>query len=98
MSLVDLILLVVVRVLQLLQLVLILYMILSWLRAFNIINLRNQIMGQIYFLVESIVEPMLRPLRRVIPPLGGFDMAFLVLFLGIWFLIQILSGTVTSII
>lgn len=67
--------------LSILQIILIVYMIFSWLIAFNVVNLRNPIMGQIYSLCSSIVEPLLAPLRRVIPPLGGFDMAFLVLFI-----------------
>jgi YggT family protein len=67
--------------LSLLQLILILYMIFSWLIAFNVVNLRNPIMGQIYQLCRSVVEPLLQPLRRIIPPMGGFDLAFLVLFL-----------------
>lgn len=65
----------------LLQIILIVYMIFSWLIAFKVVNLRNPIMGQIYSLCASIVEPLLNPLRRFIPPLGGFDMAFLVLFI-----------------
>ncbi len=67
--------------LLLLQIILIAYMIFSWLVAFNVVNLRNPIMGQIYSLCASIVEPILTPIRRVIPPLGGFDMAFLVFFM-----------------
>jgi len=41
-------------------------------------------MATIFNLVRSIVEPMLQPLRRIIPPLGGFDMAFLVLAMGLY--------------
>lgn len=66
--------------LLLLQIILIVYMIFGWLVAFNVVNLRNPIMGQIYSLCASIVEPILTPIRRFIPPLGGFDMAFLVFF------------------
>jgi YggT family protein len=67
--------------LGILQIILIAYMIFSWLIAFNVVNLRNPFMGQIYSLCASIVEPILTPIRRVIPPLGGFDMAFLVFFI-----------------
>ncbi len=70
-------------ILTFLQIVLIVYMIMSWLTAFNIVNLRNPVMGQIYQICRQIVEPILTPLRRFIPPLGGLDMAFFVAFLGI---------------
>ncbi len=70
-------------VLMFIQLALIIYMIFSWLVALNIVNLRNQGMAQIYQLSRSIVEPILTPLRRFIPPLGGLDMAFFVAFLGL---------------
>ncbi|RKQ70803.1 YggT family protein [Litorimonas taeanensis] len=64
-----------------LQFILIVYMIFSWLIAFNVVNLRNPVMGQIFQLCRSIVEPLLNPLRRLIPSMGGFDIAFLLLFL-----------------
>lgn len=71
-------------VISVLLIVLFAYMIMSWLIAFNVINLRNPAMAMIFNLVSSIVEPLLKPLRRIIPPLGGFDMAFLILAMGLY--------------
>jgi len=65
-------------ILGLLMFVMIIYMAFSWLIAFNIVNL-----AQIHDLVRRIVEPILTPLRRIIPPMGGLDMAFLIAFLGL---------------
>ncbi len=59
------------------------YMIFSWLIAFNIVNLRNSAMAQIYTVIRRICDPILDPIRKVIPPLGGLDMAFLVVVLGL---------------
>ncbi|WP_416877812.1 YggT family protein [Litorimonas sp.] len=73
-------------VISILLIILFAYMIFSWLIAFNVVNLRNPVMGTIYGIISSIVEPILMPLRRVIPPLGGFDMAFLVLALGLYWI------------
>jgi len=70
-------------ILGLLMFVMIIYMAFSWLIAFNIVNLRNPAMAQIHDLVRRIVEPILTPLRRIIPPMGGLDMAFLIAFLGL---------------
>jgi YggT family protein len=47
--------------------------ILSWLVAFDVINLRNRMAGQVVYYLDRITSPIMRPLRRVIPPLGGID-------------------------
>lgn len=47
----------------------------SWLIAFNIVNLRNPIMSQIYTIVRNISRPMLDPIRKVIPSVGGLDLS-----------------------
>ena len=59
------------------------YMIFSWLIAFNIINMRNYSTVRIYNLIRKICDPILGPIRKVVPPLGGLDMAFLVVVLGL---------------
>ena len=59
------------------------YMIFSWLIAFNIVNLRNPAMAQIYGVIRRVCDPILDPIRKVIPPIGGLDMAFLVVVLGL---------------
>lgn len=61
-------------------LVLIVYAITSW-----IPELRR---GRWAYYLASIVEPVLVPIRRIIPPLGGLDLAFLVLLLVLQLLVQ----------
>lgn len=61
-------------------------MIFSWLITFNIVNLRNPAMGQIYQLTKNITEPILAPIRRFVPPMGGLDLAFLVAIMGLYWL------------
>jgi YggT family protein len=58
----------------------------SWLVAFGVINTRNQAVAQILRMLDSITDPMLRPIRRIVPPLGSVDMSFIVLWLIIIFL------------
>lgn len=72
--------------LGLLLIVFFVYMVFSWLIAFNIVNLRNPAMAQIYDIVRRICDPILEPIRRVVPPLGGLDMAFLVVVFGIYWI------------
>ena len=47
--------------------------ILSWLIAFSVINLNNQLVYRAYAVLDAVTEPLLRPFRRFIPPLGGVD-------------------------
>jgi YggT family protein len=49
--------------------------ILSWLIAFDVINMRNRTANQIVRFIDAATRPILRPLRRIIPPLGGLDLS-----------------------
>lgn len=60
--------------------------ILSWLIAFNVINTRNAFVDTVWRAVNSITEPILRPIRRVIPPMGGMDLSPIIVFIIIFFL------------
>jgi len=71
-------------------------MIFSWLIAFNIVNLRNPAMAQIYGVVRRICDPILEPIRRVVPPLGGLDMAFLVVVFGLYWVQGYLLPTIIN--
>ncbi|HEV2606079.1 MAG TPA: YggT family protein [Microvirga sp.] len=60
--------------------------ILSWLVAFNVVNERNPIVAQIGEFLYRITEPALRPIRRILPNLGGIDIAPIILILGLFFI------------
>jgi YggT family protein len=68
-------------VLGLLVVVLIVHVVLSWLFAFDIVSRRNELVSGIWRFTSAITEPMLRPLRRLIPPIAGVDLSVLVLLL-----------------
>jgi len=53
--------------------------IISWLIAFDVLNIRNQTVYRIVTALDGITEPMLRPLRRFIPNLGGIDITPIIL-------------------
>lgn len=59
------------------------YVILSWLVGFNVVNLNNQFVRQIYNGINGLVEPILAPIRRILPSAGGIDFSPLVLLIGI---------------
>ena len=55
--------------------------ILSWLVGFNIINIRNRLVYIIVDSLQRITEPLLLPIRRLLPNLGGLDLSPIVLIL-----------------
>jgi YggT family protein len=60
--------------------------VLSWLIAFNVVNPRNQIVGVIWDTLVKLTEPVLAPLRRILPNLGGIDISPVILLLALGFL------------
>jgi YggT family protein len=67
--------------------------ILSWLVAFDVVNLRNRTAYSIAHFLESVTRPILRPFRRIIPPLGGVDLSPMVALLIIMALQRFLLPT-----
>ena len=68
--------------------VIIAYAVMSWLVAFDVINMRNNFARNITIALNAIVEPALRPIRRFIPALGAIDISpviliFIILFSGL---------------
>ena len=66
----------------------------SWLYAFNVINQRNQVVNSIGNFLFRATEPVLRPIRRFLPDLGGIDISPIVVLLIIFFLQQFLRTTI----
>jgi YggT family protein len=69
---------------------LIVYAILSWLLAFNMLNTRNPLIYRINDILFRLIEPLLSPLRSILPSLGGIDLSFFVLFLIVTFVENVL--------
>jgi YggT family protein len=59
--------------------------IISWLTAFNIINYSNPYVRQINGVLHQLTEPLLGPIRRVLPNLGGLDFSPIILLLALQF-------------
>jgi YggT family protein len=57
--------------------------IMSWLVAFGVVNVRNQFIRVIVDLLYRLTEPVLRPIRRLLPNLGGVDISPVVLLVGL---------------
>lgn len=59
--------------------------VLSWLIAFNVVNTRNQAVAMIADALWRLTEPVLRPIRRLLPNFGGLDISPIVLILLLYF-------------
>ena len=70
-------------VLGLLIVVLIIHVVIAWLFAFDVVSRRNEFVSAIWRFTSAITEPLLRPLRRLIPPIAGVDLSVLVLVLAL---------------
>ncbi|MDJ0448075.1 MULTISPECIES: YggT family protein [Methylocystis] len=73
--------------------VLIISVILSWLAAFDVINMRSQAAQTIWRAIDALTEPALRPIRSIVPAFGGLDISPLILLLALQFLRDIISRT-----
>lgn len=60
--------------------------IVSWLTAFNVINSHNNFVRTVLRILLALTEPVFRPIRRIVPAVGGLDLSPIIVFLVIWFL------------
>ena len=59
------------------------HFIMSWLISFQVLNVRQPLVGQIWYGLQRVLEPIYGPIRRVLPQMGGLDLAPLVALLGL---------------
>ena len=64
---------------------------LSWLIAFNVVNIRNDVVRSIWNTLVALTEPLLRPIRRFLPNTGGIDISPIFLFLAVLLVEQLIS-------
>jgi len=74
--------------LQLIVWAIIINAILSWLVAFDVVNLRNRFVASVAHFLDAVTAPILYPIQRVIPSLGGVDISPIIAILLIQFVIQ----------
>jgi len=78
--------LLIITVINLLIWVIIIGAVLSWLILFNVVNLNNRFVYLVYDTINRLTDPMLNPIRRFLPNLGGIDISPVVLILILWFI------------
>jgi YggT family protein len=78
-------------ILQLYTYVIIIVAIMSWLIAFNVINVYNDVVRTIWNALNAITEPLLKPIRNILPAMGGLDISPVILLLLIFLVQDIIS-------
>ncbi|HWV00046.1 MAG TPA: YggT family protein [Devosia sp.] len=79
-------------ILSLVWWVFLIMIIMSWLISFNVINTRNQFVAGVWRALNQVTDPILRPIRRIIPPMGGLDLSPIAVFIIIFFLQQFIAN------
>ena len=72
--------------------------IMSWLMAFNVINPYNQFVRSVWNFLNALTEPLLRPIRRWMPDLGGIDISPLILILICVYIQRVVIGNLAKLV
>ncbi len=80
----------IIQIINLFQFVLIVYIILTWLVNFNIINTGNRFVYSILDTLYRLCEPSLNFVRRYLPNFGSIDLSPIVVYLALWFIKSLL--------
>lgn len=75
---------------------LIVQVILSWLIAFGVINPHNQVVRTVWQGLNALFEPLLRPIRNILPNMGGLDLSPLVLFFACIFIQEVVIPNIAK--
>jgi len=83
-------------ILQIAQFLILAQVIMSWLVNFQVLNIRQPLVRQIWDGLNRLLEPLYAPVRRVLPPMGGIDLAPLAVLIAIYALQIILRNNIAS--
>jgi len=72
------------------------HVIMSWLINFQVINLHQPFVFQVWSALNRLLEPVYSRLRRILPPMGGIDLAPLVALIGVYALRIILANNISA--
>ena len=81
-------------VLDVAQFIIIAHIIMSWLINFQVLNLRQSVVAQIWHGLERLLEPVYARIRSFLPQMGGLDLAPLVAILAIFALRIVIQNNI----
>jgi YggT family protein len=72
--------------------------VLSWLIGFQVINLHNPLVRSLWQFVGAVTDPFLKPIRRLLPDLGGIDISPIILLLGCLFIRTVIIPNIAKVV
>ena len=81
-------------ILQIAQFLILAQVIMSWLVNFQVLNIRQPLVRQIWDGLNRLLEPLYAPVRRILPPMGGLDLAPLAVLIAIYALQIVLRNNI----
>jgi YggT family protein len=85
-----------ILILNVAQFIIFAHIIMSWLINFQVLNLRQSLVAQIWDGLNRLLEPVYGPVRRILPPMAGLDLAPLVVLLAVYALWIVLINNAAS--
>lgn len=82
-------------ILNVAQFIILAHVIMSWLINFQVLNIRQPLVAQIWYGLNRLLEPLYAPIRRILPPMG-LDLAPLIVLISIYALQIILSNNAAA--
>ena len=82
-------------ILNVTQFIILAHVIMSWLINFQVLNIRQPLVSQIWYGLERLLEPLYAPIRRLLPPMG-LDLAPLIVLIAIYALQIILRNNIAA--
>ena len=70
--------------------------VMSWLIAFNVVNIRNELVRSVWTLFDALTTPLLRPIRNFLPNFGGIDISPVILILAVFFVQYLLADLIRA--
>ncbi|BDI60061.1 YggT family protein [Qipengyuania nanhaisediminis] len=83
---------------QVFVMLIIIQFVIGLLFAFNVINPSNQFLAQVYESINRLLDPILRPVRNIMPQTGAIDFSPLVVIIGAQILLIVLRGVISSVV
>jgi YggT family protein len=72
--------------------VIVLAVVVSWLIAFGVLNLHNQLARSLVNMLDALTDPVFRQVRRIIPPIGGLDLSPLIVLIALQAIRMLVDG------
>ncbi len=79
----ELLIIAILRLLDFAKYIIIAEVVMSWLISFKVINVQNKFVGTIWYYLRRMTEPVMKPIRKILPSMGGLDFSPIVVFFGI---------------